>query len=335
MAAAVVTAGLAAAPQAHADGGVGINGLYAYQAGDTSLVVNDNGNVSPTGLCMWPGTHPSVSALGSGAFVAAFEANTGVLWIAGADGTEPLNLSMWPGTSPSITIMHNGMWAIAYQGSDGRLHVTNQANVANPVTYDLMNHLSSPSITAEPMGNVEVAYESASNELLLAGNVQEPTGLPMMPNTSPSIMTPGFVPARTNGYEVAYQSTDGALSVTGTLGSTDTFQVMNTASSPAITTDPSNGRGWEAAFESRGNTLATYGTIDGGGDTGFPMAAGTSPSITGARSNGEIVAFHSADGTLHTYDSRENGDFGPQDDPTLPPSPMDPGSSTSITSWGS
>ena len=333
MAGAVVIAGLAVAPQAHADGGVGINSLYAFQASDTGLVVNDNGNTTPTGLGMMPGTHPSVSALGSGAFVAAIEANTSVLWIAGADGTGPIGLPMWPGTSPSITIMRNGMWAIAFQGSDGNLKVTNQGNPSNPVTYGPMNHQSSPTITEEPLGNVEVAYESASNELMLAGDVQEPTGLFMRPGTSPSIMTPGFVPAGHNGYEVAYQSPSGTMAITGTLITEDTGQPMNTASSPAITTDPANGNGYEVAYESSGNTLATWGTIDGGGDTGFPMAPGTGPSITGARSNGEIVAFHSSDGTLHIYDSRETGDFGPQDDPTF--QGMNGGSNPSSTSWGS
>jgi hypothetical protein len=313
------------APLTHADGGVGLHALYAFEAGNTGLVVNNNGSTWTPGLGMYAGTHPSISFTKSGP-QAAFEANNSVLWTVGGLGGGNLGLGMMPGTSPSITIGTDGHYIIAFQGSDGNLWTTSNA-VGAPLDWRLpMNPHSSPSITEEPQGGYEVAYEANTNELRLAGDAEEGTGLGMMPNTSPSIMTPG-----NGGYEIAFQANTSALWVAGTLGTGSTGLGMDTASSPAITTDPASGSGYEAAMEANTDRLWFTGTL-GTVNTGLPMEAGTSPSITGMIVNGYEAAFHGADGTLWTYCSIGEGEGKPQITPTG--QAMNDKSGPSITSFG-
>jgi hypothetical protein len=69
---------------------------------------------------MAAGTSPSITALTSGAWKVAFQANTGSLWTAGPSNAN-LGLGMAAGTSPSITALTSGAWKVAFQANTGSL----------------------------------------------------------------------------------------------------------------------------------------------------------------------------------------------------------------------
>jgi hypothetical protein len=48
-------------------------------------------------------TSPAITAMPNGGYQAAFQANTGALWVTGAAGTGSLGLGMDNPTSPTIT----------------------------------------------------------------------------------------------------------------------------------------------------------------------------------------------------------------------------------------
>jgi precorrin-6B methylase 2 len=73
---------------------------------------------------MMPGTSPSITALTSGGYEVAFQANNGVLWTVGSgpgSNNEDWNLGMAGGTSPSITALHGGGYEVAFQANNGVL----------------------------------------------------------------------------------------------------------------------------------------------------------------------------------------------------------------------
>jgi hypothetical protein len=55
---------------------------------------------------------------------AAFQANTGNMWVVGAKGDPgDTHLGMRPGTSPSIIALPGGGWQAAFQANTGNLWV--------------------------------------------------------------------------------------------------------------------------------------------------------------------------------------------------------------------
>jgi hypothetical protein len=70
---------------------------------------------------MLAGTSPSICALPGGGWQAAFQANTGRLWVVGADQRGDTGWGMKAGTSPSICALPGGGWQAAFQANTGNL----------------------------------------------------------------------------------------------------------------------------------------------------------------------------------------------------------------------
>jgi hypothetical protein len=285
-AAAAATAGaLAAAPLAHADGGLGSDTYLAYES-NTGLLSNFNlGIPGSTTLGMEPGTHPTISALSSNGYQITFAANNDELYTQGPRHDGPLGQFLAQGTSPSMTILSDGSYEIAFEGANGDLWTYNGNTGAHDAGLG-MDNSTSPSITSQPNDGFEIAFQANTGNLWIAGTAgTRDLGLGMDNNTSPSITLPNGGGAQ---WEIAFQANTGDLWVAGTAGTGDTGHAVAPGSSPAITTLNQNG-GYQVAYVSRfagtpapeGGDLATYGTD---GNQTFPaarVAGGTSPSITG------------------------------------------------------
>jgi hypothetical protein len=129
------------------------------------------------------------------------------------------------------------------------------------------------------------------------GSVQ--FGPALAPGTSPSIAKVG-----TNGYEVAYQATNGDLSILGSLGTGDLHLGMMAGTSPAITIRATGD--YEIAMQDNTGELWTVGPNFGTIQWGLPMDHASSPSIApfGTTSfeaayttNTDSLAYAGADGT--------------------------------------
>jgi hypothetical protein len=131
----------------------------AFQASNTSLGVYGNAATNPNlGLGMDPASSPAITGVigpsGSVGFSVAFQANTHVLWTAGAYGTRNLNQPMAPGTNPSITGIKAPACGVvthvpetgfdtSFEGPDGLLHgetdTISPASGASFIPYTYMN----------------------------------------------------------------------------------------------------------------------------------------------------------------------------------------------------
>ena len=96
-------------------------------------------------LGMMAGTTPSITALPGGGWQAAFQANTGNLWVIGTDNRGDMGLGMMAGTSPSIVATPDGHWQVAFQTNTGNLWVVGKDNRGD-LQLGMMNG-TSPSIT--------------------------------------------------------------------------------------------------------------------------------------------------------------------------------------------
>ena len=97
---------------------------------------------------MMAGTSPSIAKLADGSYVMAFQANTGYLYTAGAQGTRNWGLGMKTGTSPSIAAVGAGGFQVAFQANTGYLWtVGSGAGAVNDGDRRLgLNTKSSPAI---------------------------------------------------------------------------------------------------------------------------------------------------------------------------------------------
>jgi hypothetical protein len=243
MAAAGVT--LTGAPPAHADGGIG--NYYsgsAWTSFDHHLMVCPPGSAPPscfdTGLGVASGTNPAVTALPCG-YAVAWQGTDGLLWYyqdlildiqcpTDSDaGVEfgPVSLGLMPGTSPAITATGPTQYAAAFQGNvSGDLWTV----TSNPTfgglgggvnTGLVMAPGTNPSMTTEPNGGYEVAYQDkATTSVAVYGSAGTGLlGLGMAAGTSPAITNPsgtfepGFNPASSvaAGYQIAFQANTGHL----------------------------------------------------------------------------------------------------------------------------
>jgi hypothetical protein len=100
--------------------------------------------------------------------------------------------------------------------------------------------------------------------------------------------------------EVAYASTDGALTYAGPSGSTITTQILRAGSSPSITT--LTGGGYELAGVGTDGDLHVWGTA---GDLDFklPVVAGSNPAIAGLKGGSYEVAYAGPGGYLEVANS--------------------------------
>ncbi|WP_080430947.1 M12 family metallopeptidase [Burkholderia ubonensis] len=161
---------------------------------------------------------------------------------------------------------------------------------------------TSPSITALPEGDWELAFQANTGSLWVVGSdYRGDMQLGMMAGTSPSITAlPG------GGWQAAFQANTGNLWVVGSDYRGDMKLGMMAGTSPSITALP--GGGWEVAFQANTGSLWVVGS-DYRGDMKLGMMAGTSPSITALSGGGWEVAFQANTGSLWAVGSDYRGDM--------------------------
>jgi hypothetical protein len=223
----------------------------------------------------------------------AFQANTGALWTAGADGTKDWNLGMKAGTSPAIAV-EDGHFQVAFQANTGSLWLARGDGHAEDLKLGMQNE-TTPAICALDGGGYQIAFQANTGNLWTTGTAgTHDTGQPMMAGTSPSIAClPG------GGYEVAYQASSSSLVTTGSAGTRVWNLGMNTQSSPAIA-GLSAGE-YVVAFEANTNNLWVVDSKHGGGDQNLGMYAATNPSIVALADGGWQVAFEANTTALWTH----------------------------------
>ncbi len=275
----------------------------AFQNKTNDLALSTNGAGAFTALGMAPGTSPSVAALPSGGYEAAFQANNYALWLySSSSGTSAATkLGMEERTSPSIAASPGGGYDVAYQTSSGNdLGVYSSVTGLGTNTEQGMLGGTSPSIAALPGGGYVVAFQDNNYDLCIwssSTGTSVCTVLGMEKGTNPSIAA---VP--NGGYEVAFQAGGGNdlwvySSSTGT--GTNTEQGMLGGTSPSVATQ-ANGE-YDVAFQDNGYDLAIYTPSNGGSTvTSLGMEKGTSPSIA-ASGNTYEATFQANNGVLWTY----------------------------------
>jgi hypothetical protein len=125
---------------------------------------------------------PSASASG---YAAAFQANTGDLWVVRNGAGRNLRLGMRPGTSPAVAGPADGGLVAAFQANTGKLWV-----VHNGAAHSLrlgMRPGTSPAITALPGGGYEAAFQANTGDLWVVRNgAGQDLRLGMRAGTSPA-----------------------------------------------------------------------------------------------------------------------------------------------------
>lgn len=215
---------------------------------------------------------------------------------------------------------------LAFQASNGHLWTTCTVTVgvcvqgqkvsgSDPTDTGLaMAPNTSPAIVYDRNvgGQDEIAFQGSDGNLWTTGFLgTQDTGIEMQPGTSPSISPDGA----TNGeiFVIAFQSQNANL-ITVQLNSADAVEATHWYLPVDSKTTPSValvGGGYEVAYRSGTNgALALAGTLTTG-VTGYGLAAGTSPSISGFGTSGYEVAFN-ANGTNHlwTYGTLGTADRG-------------------------
>jgi Ca2+-binding RTX toxin-like protein len=168
---------------------------------------------------------------------------------------------------------------IAIQANTGILWTWTQPGASD--TGLGMKAGTSPSI-AGGLGlgsNHEIAFQANTGYLWTTGaggGGRTPYG--MMAGTSPSA----------DGGYVAFQANTGDLWEVGPSGKGDTLGEMMAGTSPSV-----NGSG-EVAYH---DTSGTLGLLQSGGDSGLPMRAGTSPSISDYQ-NADVIFYQGTNGDL-------------------------------------
>jgi microsomal dipeptidase-like Zn-dependent dipeptidase len=202
---------------------------------------------------------------------AAFQANTGNLWIVGHDDRGDMQLGMRAGTNPSIAALRGGGWECAFQANTGNLWL-----IGNDDRGDMqlgMQAGTSPSLTAVP-GGWQCAFQASTGTLWIVGTVDDrgDTRLGMMNGTSPSITQ-----LRSGDWQAAFQANTGNLWIVGHDDRGDMQLGMRAGTSPSIAA--LRGGGWECAFQANTGNLWVIGNDDRG-NMQLGMQAGTSPSLT-------------------------------------------------------
>jgi hypothetical protein len=121
-----------------------------------------------------------------------------------------------------------------------------------------------------------------------------------------------------SGYQIAFQSNDHVLWVTGKTGTGPLGLPMMPGTSPAIAP---RGSTWEVAFQHANGNLWFAGDT-GTFDTGEPMAPNTSPALISLNPSygGFEAAFRHANGNLWIYGTESYKDTGYGVAPTTSPS---------------
>jgi hypothetical protein len=278
-----------------------LSGLAVLTA---SCVAGDDGDASFETHLVTIGT-PSLAPR----FTAAFQANTGSLWIVGPNGRDDTGLGMAAGTSPSYTFQTNGRYVVAVQANTGELWTVDQFN-ATPMGLGMAAG-TSPSISRQSTGS-QIAFQATTGTLWETGRAGTfDTGLTMAPGTSPNICE-----LSTGGNQVAFQGANGTLWTTGAKGTFDTGLAMAPGASPAIGTLGAKIGGFQIAFQADNGRLWVTDVVGrfGTSDTGIDMENGTSPDIIDLLGNGNdrlyLGVVHTASGAVQEFGSALNGNPG-------------------------
>ena len=321
-------AGVLAAPSLAAPPGVEVafnGGTHSCNLESWIGPADEGGGSLGNAICsdIAPDSSPSQVILANGTQVVAFQGLNGNLWTfrenPGTDGSQHnQNVPMMPDTSPSIAV-YGSETAIAFQGSNGHLwtSVGSGGSVGTAVDTGLgMAAFSSPSIgvLTDSSGDqyMVVAFQANTGILWTYGALPGKfsgsfnTGLGMASGTSPSLTVAGGIA------QVAFQANTGILWTWHGNGAIDTGGVLNTGLAMGAGTSPSitagiNGSFSDVAFQDNHGDLQLYsetsdfqfsGFSNFGAD--FPMAAGSSPSITALDTGQPAVAYRTNTGLLST-----------------------------------
>ena len=229
-----------------------------------------------------------------------FQANTGSLWVVGADNRGDLKLGMMAGTSPSVCVLPDGSLQFAFQANTGNLWVVGADNRGD-LKFGMMAG-TSPSICALPGGGWAAAFQANTSNLWVVGaDNRGDLKLGMMAGTSPSVCV-----LPDGSLQFAFQANTGNLWVVGADNRGDLKFGMMAGTSPSICALP--GGGWVVAFQANTGNLWVVGA-DNRGDLKFGMMAGTSPSICALPGGGWAAAFQANTGNLWVVGADNRGDL--------------------------
>lgn len=229
------------------------------------------------GLPVAPGTSPSVTRLTTGAYLTAYQCESGYLCIATSSGSSTtVGIGMKAGTSPSIAPLPNGNYVVAVQTNIGHLETYSPGAGASDIGIGMAGK-TSPAISNLSSSNYVIAVQTNLGHLETfspgAGAVD--VGIGMAGETSPSVTT------LTNGnYATAVQTNFGGLEtyIPGA-GASSLGIGMKPKTSPSIAR-LSNGS-YIIGVQTNINQFETYSPGEGAVAPGYGMAEASSPAMAG------------------------------------------------------
>jgi hypothetical protein len=234
-------------------------------------------------------------------FEAAFQANTGDLWIVGrGDNLGDMKLGMMAGTDASITALPDGGWQAAFQANTGNLWIVGTKDNRGDTQLGMMKG-TSPCISALPDGGWQAAFQANTGNLWIVGTDDNrgDMKLGMMKGTSPCIAA-----LPDGGWQAAFQANTGNLWIVGTNDNRGDMKLgMMKGTSPSIS---AAGGGWQAAFQANTGNLWIVGTDDNRGDMKLGMMKGTSPSLSALADGSWQAAFQANTGNLWVVGNKLN-----------------------------
>jgi hypothetical protein len=194
------------------------------------------------GLGMKAGTSPAITGLPAGpglssnGYEMAFQANTGILWTAGTEGTQNLGLGMMADTSPAIAAVDTGIgegYEAAFQANTGILWTVGFDGTQN---WGLgMMAGTSPAIAVLTDGNVGVAFQANTGLMWTTfSNPADPVHVGPYSGAAMAGTSPAITALPDGGYHMVYQQSNGQLHSVGTGGDDIVAVGMMPGTNPSI-----------------------------------------------------------------------------------------------------
>ncbi len=184
------------------------------------------------------------------------------------------------GTSAVVIPVGGASNEVVYQASDH--HWAEAGDAGTLETAFVMAPGTSPAAVLSPGasdGPWKNAWQGSNGDLWAQG---KDLGLPMAPNTSPTIVWVG------TGYEILYQASNHHLAEVGVFGNLDLGAVMASGSSPVAVLSPGAPGAYQIAWQGANGDLWASGP-NGGTDLGVTMAPNTSPGMVWLGTGYEVV----------------------------------------------
>ena len=257
-----------------------------YQAGGTLEYVSTVTGAGTTSQPIATGTSPVQVVLANGETPFFWHGANGDLWRTTPNGPSDLGIAMAAGTSPSVVAFPDDTWEAVVNGADGTLHSATPSGDSMGTGISMAPG-TSPSIAAMPEGSAmskkpvpdgsDFAWQGSNGDLWL--EYEGDTGLKMAPGTSPSVTDDEGHPY------VTVQGSDGDL--WEWYGSPlDLLSAMAPGTSPSTLMTASDSMPWTVYQGGNGDLFLRGQELQlpffniPSGDTGLPMMAGSSPSLT-------------------------------------------------------